>query len=911
MTHTLSQIARLADPADNVAIASKRLEHATHKIQSDLNFSLNSTVLEGHRFAIKSIKKGEALLSWGLPFGIALQDIAAGEYICNQSMLETLKGRSLEVTLPEQANFEDVITPYELNENTFQASEQVPFYSETKTFQGYNRGQRGIGTRNYIVLLGTSSLTGSYVKALEARFKNHSLEGLDGVVAVAHTEGGTGKLPNNYDLVLRTLSGFVVHPNVAAVLCVDYGHEAVNNKVLKDYIEKHAYPLSEVPHAFLSLEKTFETSLEQGEQIVTDWLESASQIKRQSFALSALKLGLQCGGSDAFSGVSANPLLGWISKEVIRYGGAANLAETDELIGAESYVLAKVKSKEVAKKFLDTVERFKTRVSWHGSSAEGNPSGGNKLRGLYNIVLKSIGAAMKKHPDTSLDAVIDYAEPMKHGGFYFMDSPGNDLESIAGQVASGCNMIFFTTGNGSITNFPFVPTIKVVTTTERFKLLEKDMDVNAGSYMQGKSMDELGEETLELTIKVASGQKSVGEKAGHAQVQLWRNWQQKDKLELPTLLSKAEPDGQALAIKRTHAITDFSYPVFVHDNETSIQQLALILPTSLCSGQIANQIAERLNTLGIGRNFGIERFVSLAHTEGCGVSSGGEQKYRPTMLGYLTHPAVRYALLLEHGCEKTHNDYMRLAMQDLGLSSERFGWASIQLDGGIEAVTQKVENWFREKIQDLSQQKTVGLASLRLGLMSTSELNNDMARAFANLSSVIVSAGGSVVMSETLLKKNPLLVDELELRTLSPSLAYGQKFPPKFKTELIHSRRDTIQQQILIDDTYHSGFHIMETPTEDWLETLTGLGATGIDLVLAYTDTHPQQTHLMIPVLQVTDKLEVFSRYQSDLDLCLEENFLEQLFDLLKATLNKERQPKLAYRNEGFQITRGLLGVSL
>ena len=159
---------------------------------------------------------------------------------------------------------------------------------------------------------------------------------------------------------------------------------------------------------------------------------------------------------------------------------------------------------------------------------------------------------MKKHPDSSLDAVIDYAEPMREGGFYFMDSPGNDLESIAGQVASGCNMIFFTTGNGSITNFPFVPTIKVVTTTERFKLLEKDMDVNAGSYMQGKSMDDLGEETLELTIKVASGQKSVGEKAGHAQVQLWRNWQQKDKLELPTLLNKHEPDGQPLRIKNDY-----------------------------------------------------------------------------------------------------------------------------------------------------------------------------------------------------------------------------------------------------------------------------------------------------------------------------------------------------------------------
>ena len=371
MTHTLTQIARLADPADNVAIASKRLKLSTHIQFDQKSFKLNGTVLKGHRFAIKPIKKGEALLSWGLPFGIALQDIAAGEYICNQSMLETLKGRSLEVTLPEQANFEDVITPYELNEATFQAAQPLSLYPETKFFQGYNRGSRGVGTRNYIVLLGTSSLTGSYVKALETRFKNQSIEGLDGVVAVAHTEGGTGKLPNNYNLVLRTLSGFVVHPNVAAVLCVDYGSEIINNHVLKDYMEKHAYPINEVPHAFLSLEGNFETSLEQGKKIVKEWLESASKIERKAVPFSAVKLGLQCGGSDAFSGVSANPLLGWISKEVVRYGGAANLAETDELIGAESYVLAKVKSKEVAQKFLDVIERFKTRVSWHGTTAEG------------------------------------------------------------------------------------------------------------------------------------------------------------------------------------------------------------------------------------------------------------------------------------------------------------------------------------------------------------------------------------------------------------------------------------------------------------------------------------------------------------------------------------------------------------
>ena len=154
-------------------------------------------------------------------------------------------------------------------------------------------------------------------------------------------------------------------------------------------------------------------------------------------------------------------------------------------MGAEHYVLQNVKDLDTASTFLDTIARFKERASWHGHSAEGNPSGGNNFRGLYNIAIKSIGAAMKRHPDVRLDHVIDYSQSMADPGYYFMDSPGNDLESIAGQVASGANMIFFVTGNGSITNFPFVPTIKIVTTSERYSLLEKDMDVNAGAYLDG------------------------------------------------------------------------------------------------------------------------------------------------------------------------------------------------------------------------------------------------------------------------------------------------------------------------------------------------------------------------------------------------------------------------------------------
>ncbi|RIK38268.1 MAG: altronate hydrolase, partial [Chloroflexi bacterium] len=289
---------------------------------------------------------------------------------------------------------------------------------------------------------------------------------IDGVVAVAHTEGSHPN-PNNRKLLLRTLAGFMVNPNVGAVLAVDYGIEPVTNAMLRAWLEDHDYPLDDVPHAFLSLSGGFQEGLAQGEAIVRNWLEQVNATVRTPESVAHLKLALQCGGSDAFSGISGNPLLGWVAHEVIRHGGAANLAETDELIGAESYVLQQVRDRATAERFLQMIERFKEYASWHGASAEGNPSGGNKYRGLYNITLKSIGAAMKKDPRTRLDYAIDYGVRMVQPGYYFMDSPGNDLESIAGQVATGANLIFFVTGNGSVTNFPFVPTIKIVTTTRR------------------------------------------------------------------------------------------------------------------------------------------------------------------------------------------------------------------------------------------------------------------------------------------------------------------------------------------------------------------------------------------------------------------------------------------------------------
>src|SRR6185436_13816994 len=292
---------------------------------------------------------------------------------------------------------------------------------------------------------------------------------------------------------------------------VDYGLEPITNARLAAFMREHGYPLDDVPHAFLSIRTGLAAALAEGERLARGWLPAVSALRRTDEPLSGLRIALQCGGSDAFSGVSGNPLAGAIVHEVIRHGGTGVLTETDESMGAESYMLRNIRDLATARAFIGKLDTFREKLTWHGVTAESNPSAGNKFRGLYNIALKSLGAVHKKDPRTRVDQVIDYAQPLGAPGFYFMDSPGNDLEGIAGQVGAGCNLFLFATGNGSITNFPFVPTLKITTTTRRHQLLVHEMDINAGRYLDGESMESLTSDAFEVVIATASGRKTRGE----------------------------------------------------------------------------------------------------------------------------------------------------------------------------------------------------------------------------------------------------------------------------------------------------------------------------------------------------------------------------------------------------------------
>jgi altronate dehydratase len=306
--------------------------------------------------------------------------------------------------------------------------------------------------------------------------------------------------------------------------------------------------------------------------------------------------------------------------------------------------------------------------------------------------------------------------------------------------------------------------------------------------------------------------------------------------------------------------------------------------------------ADRLNQKGLGREHQLSRFVSLVHTEGCGCSSGSsELLYLQTLLGYLSHPLVKHCLLLEHGCEKTHNDYFRHQLTQIGLDPHRFGWASIQLDGGIDRVMHKIETWFAGQLAATAppDYETVGLEALRLGLLSAGPVSTAAAGALARLTQTVVGAGGTVVVPQhagLLTASQPYLTRTLGDQPVKPSLAYGQRLPA-------------------------AGFHIMETPSTHWVETLTGLGATGVELILAYIGGHPMQSHPLLPTLQLTAEPGVKARYGEDIDLLLETDparATDSILALLADVIAHNYTPRLTQQgNIDFQITRGLLGISL
>ena len=351
------------------------------------------------------------------------------------------------------------------------------------------------------------------------------------------------------------------------------------------------------------------------------------------------------------------------------------------------------------------------------------------------------------------------------------------------------------------------------------------------------------------------------------------------------MLANRSYSSQPIAIPADVALPQVRIPAYDANGEWTTERIGLVMPTSLCSGQIAKMTTDTLNAQGLGQAAGLSRFATLVHTEGCGGNVVPE--YKDMQIGYLQHPKLRHALLLEHGCEITHNSYFRGLMAERGLDPEAFGWASIQLDGGIDAVMRKIVNWFRDRLLDDGppRKTNVGLEALRVGLLSQGDVPADIAEGMAKLCKTIVAGGGTVVTSD----KDALFAGPFAARlglngSAEATLGYGQR-------------------------AKRAGFHIMANPRGHWGETLAGLGASGVEVMLGYVEGFLLAGHPLVPVLQVS----AGAAAPSDLDCALMagDDVSGRLLDLLVATLSGEHTPKhQEIGNHDFQVTRGVLGVS-
>ena len=387
--------------------------------------------------------------------------------------------------------------------------------NQKKFFQGYKRFNGSSGTRNYIGLISTVNCSATVVKKIadniNAYLSKKNFINIDGAVCLKHSSGcGMNTTGYGMSTFNRTIEGFKIHPNFGKVYVVGLGCECAQISLYnKNQLDKN------IEYLNIQDEGGTKEIINKVSSKIINELESINNIKRTKLPISELNVALQCGGSDSYSGITANPALGIASDMIVDHGGSSILSETTESYGAEHLLYERSINKINIEKIEKQIDWWKKHLTKNNSTLDNNPSPGNKRGGLTTILEKSLGAVAKSGNSPMVD-VLDYAEPLKTKGFNFMNSPGYDPVSVTGQVASGANIICFTTGRGSCFGFKPSPSIKIATNTNMFNKLEEDMDINAGTIMDSeKTIEQIGEEIFEKIIAVASGEKSKSEINGY------------------------------------------------------------------------------------------------------------------------------------------------------------------------------------------------------------------------------------------------------------------------------------------------------------------------------------------------------------------------------------------------------------
>jgi altronate hydrolase len=387
-------------------------------------------------------------------------------------------------------------------------------------FLGYRREDGRAGTRNYIAVVAASNCAAHTAELIAESYDDETLPpNVDGVAAFPHGEGCGHSIGPDTEQLQRTLAGVLNHPNVSAAIILGLGCE-VNQ--IDHYLGAGAPRSDRLIGMTLQSSGGTRATVEAARTAIAAMLERASAEKRVETPASKIVLGLNCGGSDSFSGITANPALGACCDQLAALGGTAVLAETTEIFGAEHLLVRRARNRQVAEKLLGFIAGYKTYLNRFGGSFDDNPTPGNKAGGLTNILEKSLGAVAKAGTST-LNGVVDYAERITSPGFVFMNTPGYDPISLTGLAAGGVNMIAFTTGRGSAIGFPTIPVVKIASNSPTYRRMRDNMDVNAGRIADGEAtVAEIGREIFDLLLRVASGEKTCSERLGHKEFVPWR-----------------------------------------------------------------------------------------------------------------------------------------------------------------------------------------------------------------------------------------------------------------------------------------------------------------------------------------------------------------------------------------------------
>jgi altronate hydrolase len=479
-------------PEDHVATAVRSLEPGEPVL---MGIAARGVIPRGHKVAIADIEEGAPVRKFGQIIGLATTPIAAGEHVHVHNLAFTPSGAGHAIGTDRQ-------------------SLKLFPESEAATFEGIVRSDGRVATRNYIGILTTVNCAATVARVVGDQFRSRNglldYPNVDGVVALTHKAGcNAGTEGEAIALLRRTIAGYARHANFAAVLIIGLGCES---NEMSELVKRQGLDCGERLHTLNIQDKGgTRSTVEYATGVIRELLPEANRVFRQTVSAKHLTVGLQCGGSDGFSAITANPALGFASDVLVRHGGTSILSETPEIYGAEDVLLRRAASPEVGQKLLDLLRWWESYAEKHGETLDNNPSPGNKAGGLTTILEKSLGAAAKGGT-ADLVGVYRFAEPVIERGFVFMDTPGYDPVSVTGQVAGGANLICFTTGRGSCFGCKPVPSIKLATNSDMFHRMRDDMDLNCGDTLDGgATIEEMGERIFRLMLEVASGRKSQSE----------------------------------------------------------------------------------------------------------------------------------------------------------------------------------------------------------------------------------------------------------------------------------------------------------------------------------------------------------------------------------------------------------------